>query len=474
MRIIELRADNFKRLRCVEIVPGPDGLVTIGGNNEQGKSSVLDAIQAALGGKDSIPEEPVRAGEESAIIRLDLGTERGIQYRVTRTFNAEGRTTSLKLENAEGARYGQEQTRLNDLVGAISFDPSRFAHLKPEEQAAELLAIVPLAVDLDELAEADKVDYAERTAVNRDVRALQAQVDAIVVPPAPEGDVPDLEALLATVTNASAHNAQVAAEQRRRGDRWGVLEMRQETARLRREEAEQARQRAIALDKEAEGIEAECKAEQEALDALPPLDAEVDAAQASADYQAAQALARQHQAHAQAADQRKALQARLDQAKAESDARTKALEKRAQDRADALAEAEMPVDGLSIGHGEDGKPFVTFNGVPFTQASTAVKLKVGTAIAMAANPTLRIALLRDGAFLDENSLAMLSEMAAEESFQLWVERVGEGGVGIVMEDGAVKGAPVLESVAPKPRKRKAEAEPEAAQDQGDKAEGALL
>ena len=49
MKIVSLEAENYKRLKAVEITP--DGnMVVIGGRNAQGKSSVLDAIWAALGG----------------------------------------------------------------------------------------------------------------------------------------------------------------------------------------------------------------------------------------------------------------------------------------------------------------------------------------------------------------------------------------------------------------------------------------
>lgn len=61
MKIIELRAENFKRLSAVRI--RPDGsLFQIGGRNAQGKSSVLDAVQAALGGLEAVPDRPIRNG----------------------------------------------------------------------------------------------------------------------------------------------------------------------------------------------------------------------------------------------------------------------------------------------------------------------------------------------------------------------------------------------------------------------------
>ena len=49
MKIIELHAENFKRLRVVQFEATGSGVIEVGGQNAQGKTSTLDAIPAALG-----------------------------------------------------------------------------------------------------------------------------------------------------------------------------------------------------------------------------------------------------------------------------------------------------------------------------------------------------------------------------------------------------------------------------------------
>ena len=109
---------------------------------------------------------------------------------------------------------------------------------------------------------------------------------------------------------------------------------------------------------------------------------------------------------------------------------------------DARKEAEMsgasfPVDGLTFD--EMG---VSYNGLPFGQASHAEQLRVSLAMGLAMNPDLRVMLIREGSLLDDAHLAMVAEMVTEADAQVWLERVGKGPeVGIVIEDGMVAGEP---------------------------------
>lgn len=107
MKIIRLEAENVKRLQAVSIVPQGDTVV-IGGKNGQGKSSTLDSIAYALGGKRLIPEKPINNGHDKAKISVDLDSG----LTVTRTFTKNG-GGSLFVSNADGARYQSPQKREN-------------------------------------------------------------------------------------------------------------------------------------------------------------------------------------------------------------------------------------------------------------------------------------------------------------------------------------------------------------------------
>jgi DNA repair exonuclease SbcCD ATPase subunit len=433
MKIVKLEAEGFKRLRAVEIAP--DGnVITIGGKNGAGKSSLLDAIWVALAGRAKAPPKPVRQGMERATIKLDLG-----DLVISRTFTDKGDgkpfTDTVKVENAEGLRYSKPQEMLNSLLGEVGFDPFEFATLKPAEQAERLLELVPLSIDLDEHAELDASDTEKRRDAGRDLRAIEAQLADLPLEQIP-ADAPDRDALVAQLGSASSHNLEIDREVIRRQNAERVIEEFAQGVQRDREKAANLRASADALEAEANENEAERARLQEAFEKLPPLAEPIDVHDLQEQIRKAETIAAMRARQ----DARAAKVAERDKLAAEVEGYNNALAERERQREEALAKAKMPVEGLGFQINEKGKPVVTYQGLPFDreQISTAAMLRVSTAIAMAANPTLRVLQIRDGSLLDDDAMAMLSEMAAEQDYQLWIERVGTQGVGIVIEDGAVR------------------------------------
>lgn len=440
MKIVSLTAENVKKLKAVEIKP--DGsLVQITGANGSGKSSVLDAIYMALAGTKAIPSAPVRKGEAKARIMLDLG-----DVIVTRRFTAAG-GTSLTVEAADGARYPSPQKMLDDLLGSLTFDPLEFTRMEPKRQLETLRGLVQIDVNIDLLDEENKRDYDARTDINRRIKQLRAQAEAIVVDPDAPAEAVDVSELTAEMQRAGEHNADI---ERRRTNRTEAA------ARITnwREAAERSRARAAELRAQAEQEEAlaadldgkvsELQAKIAAAGELPE---PIDVTAISARINAASATNRAVQDRELRTD----IERQAAAAEANVAALTAQMDERTRQRAEAIAGATMPVPGLSFGDGE-----VIYQDLPFDQACSAEQLRVSVAIAMAANPKLRVLRIKDGSLLDENGLQLIAEMAAERDYQVWIERVDTSGkVGIVMEDGEVAGAEQVELEAKAPRRRKA-------------------
>jgi len=415
MRIVSLTAENFKILRAVQI--NPDGnMVTIGGNNGQGKSSILDAIWVALAGRSVAPPKPIRTGEEVCTISLDMG-----DIIVTRTFTAkEGGTYTDKVKVADpsGKVWPRPQSVLDDLLGEIGFDPFEFVQMKPDQQAEMLMRLVPLPVDIEEMAEFDEEDYATRRDVNREVERLEAQIAGIPSRQLPSV-LPDRRSLVEKLSNAAELNGKVYEERDRQARvRENVTSLEEEIQRLRRSLEEAESRLESAQDEVAN------------FDDVPPL---IDTEDLRKQIDEAEELERT----AEEQQRREDLVKQLEVRRARSKELTTQMANRNKEREAALAAAKMPIAGLGF-QIEGKKPIVTFDGQPFEQVSRSQQIRVSAAIAMAANPQLRILRISDGSLLDEDALKMLAQMADAEDFQLWIERVGDGGVGFILENGELK------------------------------------
>lgn len=110
------------------------------------------------------------------------------------------------------------------------------------------------------------------------------------------------------------------------------------------------------------------------------------------------------------------------------------MDTRKKQKADAIAAAKMPIEGIGFGDG-----MVLLNELPFDQASDAEQLRASISIAAAMSPRLKVIRVRDGSLLDEEAMKTLAAWAAEKDFQVWIERVSaDAKVGFVLEDGRLK------------------------------------
>jgi len=426
MKILRLTAENVKKIKVVDI--SPDGsVVQITGPNGSGKSSVLDCIWFALGGTRGIDSKPVRTGTLKAKIKLDLG-----EIIVTRSFTREG-GTSLVVEAENGARFPSPQKMLDDLLGSLTFDPLAFSRMEPKAQLDVLRGMVQLDVDIDELDRLNARDYAERTEASKRAKSLSAQCAALMNRFPAGASFPaepiDISELLVEMEAASEHNARIERDASRRERELDEL------SRLRSQITE-LHENARRAKESADELEAQFWERDRALRDSADLPEVIDLAEIREEIE----HARVKNQYADLAHQHDEVLGATKTAEGQVWALTDAIDARKTAIAAAIAAADMPIDGLSFGDGE-----VLYNDLPFSQASSAEQLRVSVAIAMAANPKLRVLRIKDGSLLDENGLALIADMASENDYQVWIERVDTTGkVGIVMEDGAIVGAEDLE------------------------------
>lgn len=421
LRIVGLSIENVKRINAVTIMPEGSAVI-IGGNNAQGKTSILDAIEMALSGKKI--DKPVREGSTKGRVVADLG-----EIVVTRTFTEHGGGT-LTVATAAGAKFSSPQTMLDELFGRIAFDPLAFTRMKPKEQLETLREICGINTLMLDNSRAATFDL--RTEVNRRCKDLEAQIAGMPehkdAPAAPLDPVA-LRDELQKATKANEERAEyirqgrekVAELERVQSDiaKAGVqivemeraLEM-AKTGLANKKQTEQIMVREITEMREKSGAMKE-------IDTAELVNKMGDIANAN----------RKHDENARRAQLVETLQIDAKKAKYLTDTIDGIDEKK---RA-RLAGAKYPVTGLLLT--DDG---IAYNGIPFEQASAAEQLRVSVGIGLAANPRLRVMLVRDGALLDDNSLAALEKMAEDADAQVWIERVGEGAeCSVIIRDGEV-------------------------------------
>lgn len=140
MQIQRIIIRNILGLQHLEILPGK--LTIVEGQNGAGKTSVLEAIKAALsGGNDATL---LRQGSESGEVVLLLDDETEIRRRIT----AEG--SSLTVKN-EAGRVKAPQTYLDKLIDRLSLNPVSFLLAPPNKRAEWLLEMLPLELEPEAL-----------------------------------------------------------------------------------------------------------------------------------------------------------------------------------------------------------------------------------------------------------------------------------------------------------------------------------
>jgi len=401
MKIVSLEAENIKCLKAIEIKP--DGnLVIIGGENEAGKSSILDSIEYALAGSKHIPDKPIRNGQEKARIVLDLG-----DIQVTRTFTKNG--TNLVVKSKDGATFATPQDMLNKIVGNLSFDPSEFFRMDNKKRIETLKKLVGL--DFTELNNKYKEAFDNRTDVNRRGKELKAQADGLSY----YKDVPDKEVSVAELSKQLT--GAISQNQKLNNDKRSLDNNQSRIVKI----DEQIKQ----LTEEKTKIESYMKKDKIMIKDLK----EIDVSEIQSNINSAEEINKKVRAN----NDKKNLEKDLQELREKSESLSVALRNIDETKQQMMGKAKFPIKGLCF-----DEDCVIFNGVPFDQISQGARIKISVAIGLVLNPKLKILLIRDASLLDQKNLEMIAKMAEKMDAQVWLERVGHGKeCQIIISDGSI-------------------------------------
>lgn len=400
VKINSLEFENVKRIKAVQLTPAKTGLTLIGGDNRQGKTSVLDAIAWALGGDRFKPSNPQREGsviEPHLKVTLDNGI----------VVERSGKNSSLKVIDPSGNKGGQQL--LNSFVEQLALDLPKFLNQSSKEKADTLLKIIGVGEQLYKLEQEEQLQYNRRTEIGR--IADQKSKFAKEMPVYTDVPAEPLSAseLIQQQQEILAHN--------------GANKMKRDQLEHYKKEYELAKQAYDHAKSVLDAAENNLK--------LASLDAKDLEDKSTAELEA-------NIEHIEEIN--KKVRANLDRQKAEIDAEdfrrqydelTEQVEAVRQQKKDLLKGADLPLEGLTVEGGE-----LIYNGQKWDCMSGAEQLIVATSIVRKLNPDCGFVLLDKLEQLDSKTLDAFGKWLEKEGLQAIATRVSSGDeCCILIEDG---------------------------------------
>lgn len=410
VKIAALEAENVKRIKAVALTPSPTGLTIVGGNNNQGKTSVLDALAWALGGEKFRPAAAVRDGA-LAPPHLKVILSNGV------VVERRGKNSSLTVTDPTGQRSGQQL--LNAFVEPLALDLPRFMQASDKDKADTLLNIIGVGDALTGLDREIKALYDRRTVIGQiGAQKRHAAEELTEYPDAPSEPVSAIE-LIQQQQEILLHNA----ENQRKRMKLAQLE----------EQEKQLGRRVQELSQELEMVEHQLTAVQQDVQ---------DATKTVAQLQD-ESTAELEQSIRNVEEINRQVSANLAKSKAQDEAEryaqeytalTEQIKAKRTARMDLLNGADLPLTGLGV---EDGS--LTYNGKHWQDMSGSDQLRVATAIVRRLNPDCGFVLLDKLEQMDLATLAEFGSWLQAEGLQAIATRVSTGGeCQIIIEDGRVK------------------------------------
>lgn len=411
LKINKLEIENVKRIKAVKIEPTQNGLTIIGGNNNQGKTSVLDSIAWALGGERFKPSQATREG---SVIPPSLHIVMNNGLIVER----KGKNSALKVTDPKGNKGGQQL--LNEFVEQLALDLPKFMESSGKEKAQTLLRIIGVGDQLVTLEKEEKELYQERLYIGR--TADQKEKFAKEQPFYP--DVP----------KDMVSPSELIREQQEILARNGENQKKRERVEKIREDVKRTHAEVLRLSDLLDN----------AKQAHKNLLEDLDIAEKSTKDLQDESTKELEISIANIEETNRKVRANLDKEKAEEDAQiyrnqyaelTEKLEEVRTKKTKLLSSAELPLPELSVADSE-----LIYKGQKWDNMSGSERLKVSTAIVRKLNPECGFVLLDKLEQMDMNTLQEFGEWLEKEGLQAIATRVSTGEeCSIIIEDGYVAG-----------------------------------
>lgn len=436
------------------------------GDNELGKSTLLKAIGALLTGER---DDVLRNGASKGFAKMVVGDD-GEEFDVSLSFTENNPRGTLTIKQKSTGMATNNVSMLQRIFGYQDFDAVEFSRWsETADGRRKQIAVVKslLAPAVRERIEAIDVEVnglkTERTGVNRDVKTFDTLIAQITGRMEP-GDI-EKYATPIDVTGLMEQQATNAKLIEKAKTVRTMLAQRTEQiaaipGRIEAEKAKAAETAKVYADKVAAAKAAyeQAVAEQKAADVkiaetYKAVVAEIEAEKADLETRKANAeqwLAKYEQnnpektnvpellAKAEAhnkkyslVEQYKEKKHQFDDVKAKAEQMDARIDALAKERAELIATAKLPIDGLTFT--DDG---LELNGVPFVpgKVSDSQIMEIAAKLVIASNPTVKVFRIARGESLGAKRLETIIDIAKRNGFQGFIEQVQRGQTEMLVEE----------------------------------------
>lgn len=422
VKIAALTTENVKRVKSVHLEPSANGLTIIGGNNNNGKTSILDSIAWALGGNKY---RPTQAQRDGSVVPPSINLQLSNGLIVER----KGKNSDLKVTDPSGQKAGQGL--LDSFVEELAINLPKFMNASNKEKATTLLNIIGVGDQLAELDQKEAMKYNDRLAIGRIADQKSKFVQEMEFYPEAPKELVSISDLIQQQQVILARNGE---NQKKRQDLANI----QQRFEMERQKIEQLKQQLQQLE-----IQHQMTSD-DLLDAQKTASELQD--ESTEELEASIANIELINLKVRTNLDRERAEADAQGYKAQYDNLTKEIEDIRRDRMALLDSADLPLPGLTVHNGE-----LLYLGQQWDNMSGSQQLIVASAITRKLKPECGFILVDKLEQMDMATLKEFGEWAERENLQVIATRVSTGDeCSIIIEDGYVKGneVPVVESVKP--------------------------
>lgn len=407
VKINSLELENVKRVKAVKLEPTASGLTVVGGKNNQGKTSVLDAITWALGGEKYKPSQPDREG---SMIPPKLHIELSNGIVVERG----GKNSALKVTDPSGKKGNQ--TLLDSFISQFALDLPKFINSSTKDKANTLLQIIGVGDQLDAFDKQESQLYNRRTEIGRIADQKKKYADEMVQWDGVPEEIVSAAELIQQQQEILARNG------RNQELRNQVTNLEAQKTLLNQRMEETKKALSAMEEQMTDLINKLVIANTNAKDLQDESTAELEESIANIDSTNAKVRDNLNKQRAQA---------EAEEYKLQYGDLTTQLEDVRKARMELLNGVEMPLQNLSVDNGE-----LVYKGQRWDNMSGSDQLKVATAIVRKTNPKCGFVLLDKLEQMDVDTMKEFGHWLQENNLQAIATRVSTGDeCSIFIEDG---------------------------------------